>query len=170
MLALLSVLILWTRFHIYFALHTHTHTLSLLALGDVIPCDCIQKIKGKDVKNRRFLVVDNWRVMLLDTDKRNLSNGIVKFVADLKSIRCVRDKKDAKKVTLSVYERSKFASPSDPPQEVYSIMCIFDDTIRSLTATQYIGTGKEELLHRKQSALQKALTQLASITQLQMAS
>eukprot|EP00043_Microstomoeca_roanoka_P016496 m.169017 g.169017 ORF g.169017 m.169017 type:complete len:885 (+) comp16469_c0_seq2:147-2801(+) len=132
--------------------------------GDVIPCNCIYEEGGQTVKARRFMLVDSWRLLFLDADSRNLSMGIVRFVADLSSIRCERALKDSRKLIIKVTERPRYAMSPDVPKTVlFTCQCIFDDNIRSLTASQYIDTGKTELQQRKLQRLQQFLGELSRL-------
>lgn len=48
--------------------------------GDLIPCNVTSRVRnGRHVQARRFMLVDPWRLVLLEPNSSNLGMGIVRY-------------------------------------------------------------------------------------------
>ena len=54
-------------------------TFSLLDEGDAIACNVTSKVRNGQLTARRFMIVDPWRLLLLDANSNRLGSGVVRY-------------------------------------------------------------------------------------------
>ena len=120
---------------------------------------------GAGVKQRRFLVVDVYQIVLVEPDSTRLGWGVATFVGFLQDLEVVTDKEDSRCLHVTVHSPrssstasggllSHSASRSAP---LLSATFTFDDHIRCMAAKQRLTKGRVKARQRKMHQIAKLL-------------
>lgn len=75
--------------------------------SDLIACNVISKARtGQTLQVRRFLMVDRWRLVLMEPDNTKPGWGIVRFVADLNNVFVVSQPYHTRALQIAITQRS----------------------------------------------------------------
>lgn len=126
--------------------------------SDLIVCNVVSKGRtGQMIQVRRFLMVDRWRLVLIENDNRKQGWGIVRFVADLNNVFVVSQAFHTRSLQISIIQPTSAYSASTKPLTVFSGRFIFDDHIRCVTARQYLDQGRVKLREEKLNQVERML-------------
>jgi hypothetical protein len=126
--------------------------------SDLIVCNVVSKGRtGQMIQVRRFLMVDRWRLVLIENDNRKPGWGIVRFVADLNNVFVVSQAFHTRSLQISIIQPPSAYNVSQSPLTVFSGRFIFDDHIRCVTARQYLDQGRVKLREEKLNQVERML-------------
>jgi protein CLEC16A len=126
--------------------------------SDLIVCNVVSKGRtGQMIQVRRFLMVDRWRLVLIENDNRKQGWGIVRFVADLNNVFVVSQAFHTRSLQISIIQPPSAYTVSQSPNTVFSGRFIFDDHIRCVTARQYLDQGRVKLREEKLNQVERML-------------
>ena len=115
--------------------------------SDLIACNVLSKNRhGQMLQVRRFLMVDKWRLVLLEPDNHNLGSGIVRFVASLCNVSVKLQPSNTKALDVTIY-KTPASHGEQLPQ--FTGRFVFDDHIRAVAARQYLDEGRATLIAEK---------------------
>nr|CAB3231606.1 protein CLEC16A-like [Phallusia mammillata] len=108
--------------------------------SDLIACTVV----GKDSKNRRFLVVDLYQLILVEPDNKRLGWGVVKFSGFLQDVEVSSDPDDSRTLHVTIHK------PSGTRRvPMLAANFVFDDHIRCMAAKQRLTKGRMRARHLK---------------------
>ena len=122
--------------------------------SDLIACTVVNKDNSsKEVKNRRFMVVDSLQLILIEPDNKKLGFGVARFVCLLQDVEVTPDKEDSRSLHIVIRDRAVEATGSSlrPHSKKVSLAAkfIFDDHIRCMAAKQRLTKGRMKARQRK---------------------
>ena len=118
---------------------------------------------GGLTKQRRFLVVDVYQIVLVEPDATRLGWGVATFVGFLQDLEVVTDKEDSRCLHVTVHSprsSSGVASlhvPASRTVPLLSATFTFDDHIRCMAAKQRLTKGRIKARQRKMHQIAKLL-------------
>ena len=117
---------------------------------------------GGLTKQRRFLVVDVYQIVLVEPDATRLGWGVATFVGFLQDLEVVTDKEDSRCLHVTVHSprSSSGASlhvPASRTLPLLSATFTFDDHIRCMAAKQRLTKGRIKARQRKMHQIAKLL-------------
>ena len=138
---------------------SHTESLvqvdQLLDLNnsDLIACTVINKESGKEVKTRRFMVIDSLQLILIEPDNKKLGFGVARFACLLQDVEVTPDKDDSRSLHLVIRDRAVEATGSSLRTHCRKVSLaakfLFDDHIRCMAAKQRLTKGRMKARQRK---------------------
>ena len=94
-------------------------------------------------KFRRFLVIEDLQLILVEPDSKRLGFGVAKFVGYLQDVEVVGDKEDSRCLHITIHRGG--ATTNRTP--ILNAKFIFDDHIRCMAAKQRL--TKVSVVHLK---------------------
>lgn len=119
--------------------------------SDLIGCNVISRGKNKQLLQvRRFMMVDRWRLVLMEPSTTNLGWGIVRFLANLNHVVACPESHNTRALQVVIRQRSRGPGGIKPTHTVmFSGRFVFDDHIRCVAALQYLERGRSNLRTEK---------------------
>ena len=122
---------------------------------------------GPSTKQRRFLVVGIYQIILVEPDSTRLGWGVATFVGFLQDLEVVTDKEDSRSLHVTVHSpKSGQKSATGAPRNLAPILSAtftFDDHIRCMAAKQRLTKGRIKARQRKMHQIAKLLELPGSI-------
>jgi len=109
--------------------------------SDLIACTVVRKQE----RNRRFLVVDLYQIILVKPDSKKLGWGVVTFSGYIQDVEVLNDTEDSRCLKVTVHGRTSNMKSSPVLQATF----IFDDHIRCMAAKQRLCKGRMRARHLK---------------------
>lgn len=109
--------------------------------SDLIACTVV----SKQERNRRFLVVDLYQIVLVKPDSKKLGWGVVTFSGYVQDVEVLNDTEDSRCLKVTVHGRTANMKSSPVLQATF----IFDDHIRCMAAKQRLSKGRMRARHLK---------------------
>uniref|UniRef100_A0A914C4R6 FPL domain-containing protein n=1 Tax=Acrobeloides nanus TaxID=290746 RepID=A0A914C4R6_9BILA len=106
--------------------------------SDLLSCTVIT---NKNEKKSRFLVTDQFQLILVEPDSRKFGWAIVRFVGLLQDTHLTGDANDSRALHIVVEDVKSRANPNAPP-----LLCaklVFDDHIRCMAGKQRLAKGRK---------------------------
>ncbi|XP_039256461.2 protein CLEC16A-like isoform X1 [Styela clava] len=101
--------------------------------SDLIACT----VSNRDGKQRRFLVVDLYQLVLVEPESKRLGWGVVRFAGFLQDVEVASDNEDSRVLRVTIHK------PSGARRvPLLSADFIFDDHIRCMAAKQRLTKGR----------------------------
>jgi hypothetical protein len=89
--------------------------------SDLIVCNVVSKGRtGQMIQVKRFLMVDRWRLVLIENDNMKSGWGIVRFVADLNNVFVVSQAFHTRSLQVSIIQPPSAYSSNPKPTTVFS--------------------------------------------------
>lgn len=104
-----------------------------LANPRLVGCNVVSNVNGQRVEVRRFMLVDPWRLVLLEPDSLRLGRGIVRFLADIDTITVSQDPTYTRMLKVVVNDPARLPGQGSP---FFEGQFVFDDHIRCMAARQ----------------------------------
>lgn len=120
--------------------------------SDLIACTVVTKERKQE---RRFLVIDNKQLILVEPDAKRLGWGVVRFVGFLQDVEVSGDKDDSRSLHITVHKQS--SSAHSRPVPLLSARFIFDDHIRCMAAKQRLTKGRIKARQQKMQKIERLL-------------
>ncbi|CAG0894165.1 unnamed protein product [Cyprideis torosa] len=127
--------------------------------SDLIACTILNRDQHRI---RRFLVIDEQQIILVEPDTKRLGWGVAKFVGLLQDTEVTGDKEDSRCLHITVHKSS--SSPGAARKPILSARFVFDDHIRCMAAKQRLGRGRMVARQRKVARIASLLELPASVT------
>ena len=117
-------------------------------------------------RQRRFLVVDIYQIVLVEPDATRLGWGVATFVGFLQDLEVVTDKEDSRCLHVTVHSprsslntaaASHVLIPASRSAPLLSATFTFDDHIRCMAAKQRLTKGRIKARQRKMHQIAKLL-------------
>lgn len=110
-------------------------------------------------KQRRFLVVDVYQILLVEPDATRLGWGVTTYVGFLQDLEVVTDKEDSRCLHVTVHSPRSSTSYSSKSRNapLLSATFTFDDHIRCMAAKQRLTKGRIKARQRKMHQIAKLL-------------
>lgn len=121
--------------------------------SDLIACTVVTKERKQE---RRFLVIDNKQLILVEPDAKRLGWGVVRFVGFLQDVEVSGDKDDSRSLHITVHKQSS-SSAHSRPVPLLSARFIFDDHIRCMAAKQRLTKGRIKARQQKMQKIERLL-------------
>lgn len=127
--------------------------------NDLTACNVISRGKNKQLMQvRRFMMVDRWRLVLMESSATELGWGIVRFIANLNEVVVCPESHNTRALQVVIRERNRPVGNVKPGHTVlFSGRFVFDDHIRCVAALQYLERGKANMRAEKISTLQELM-------------
>lgn len=111
------------------------------------------------------MMVDSWRLSLLEAQTDKPGYGFVRFVADLNNVIACPETHNTRALSIVIRQPSPVVSRSASAagkkqtghQVIFSGRFVFDDHIRCVAALQYLERGRATLRKEKMSELETLL-------------
>nr|XP_002127555.2 protein CLEC16A-like isoform X1 [Ciona intestinalis] len=108
--------------------------------SDLIACT----VSSKESKQRRFLVVELYQLILVEPDSKRLGWGVVKFAGFLQDVEVSSDTDDSRTLHVIIHKPSGLRRVP-----ILAANFIFDDHIRCMAAKQRLTKGRMRARHLK---------------------
>ncbi|XP_038066895.1 protein CLEC16A-like [Patiria miniata] len=115
--------------------------------SDLIACTVLMKDKSPQ-RVRRFLVIDNHQLILVEPDSKKLGWGVARFVGPLQDLEVTGDKDDSRSLHVTIHKRMT-TSPHAKPIPLLAARFQFDDHIRCMAAKQRLTKGRQRVRQAK---------------------
>jgi protein CLEC16A len=127
---------------------------------DLTNCDliaCYVTMQKDQSKQRRFMVINAWQLIIIEPDSQRLGWGVAKYAVQLQQIDVNADKDDSRSLLIQVHSTHSrlngYASNKGP----MTLRCVFDDHIRSVAAKNRLLKGKKAVKQRKMAEIAKLI-------------
>ncbi|CAK8685130.1 unnamed protein product [Clavelina lepadiformis] len=108
--------------------------------SDLIACTVVKK----DSRQRRFLVVELYQLVLVEPDSKRLGWGVVKFAGLLQDVEVSSDADDSRTLHVTIHNPSGLRRVP-----ILAANFVFDDHIRCMAAKQRLTKGRGRARHLK---------------------
>ncbi|CAD5222270.1 unnamed protein product [Bursaphelenchus xylophilus] len=105
--------------------------------SDLLSCTVIQN----NERHPRFLVTDQFQLILVEPDSRKLGWAVVCFAGLLQDTHVTGDQNDSRALHVVVEDVKSRIKPKSQPQ--FNAKLVFDDHIRCMAAKQRLGKGRK---------------------------
>eukprot|EP00041_Stephanoeca_diplocostata_P016367 m.322018 g.322018 ORF g.322018 m.322018 type:complete len:992 (+) comp20344_c1_seq1:243-3218(+) len=126
-----------------------------MTVGDLIACTVVSRGKNRQlVQVRRYLYVDEWRLVLVEPSTTQPGQGTIRFIADLNYVLACPETHNTRALQLVIRQpvyrpMARTALDHREHHVVFSGRLVFDNHIRCVAAQQYLERGRATLRTEK---------------------
>jgi len=107
-------------------------------------------------RQRRFLVVDTYQMILVEPDQHRLGWGVAKYSGFLQDLEVASDKEDSRRLYITVHKPTS-GSAKGTPIPLLAATFTFDDHIRCMAAKQKLTKARTKARNRKMNMIARML-------------
>lgn len=127
---------------------------------DLTNCDliaCYVTMQKDQSKQRRFMVINTWQLIIIEPDSQRLGWGVAKYAVQLQQIDVNADKDDSRSLLIQVHSTHSRLNGYSSNKVPMTLKCVFDDHIRSVAAKNRLLKGKKAVKQRKMAEIARLI-------------